>query len=318
MPDLDLVDALPDDDVAKMGALYFLIAYLFPRDYKKVVDNYLFALVEDFDIVICDLEPSENENGHAIHEQCPVQKANSTGLVNSMEEIMTRFSEKAKDQGIEVPRVGDKGTQVAKGSNKIDEVDSIISNVVMATKSLQVEIYVHELVPEGFQTQKKYMDACFYYICQLAKHGKNVKFRTSTTNSLFQHKIKDIYLAFMKDPQILISELSLVNVITGHNLPLSIFWADVDYVFMQMLPTNKAHGMLGVLQFRNHVLTVFNSTGKIYHDWKVLENIESYVKILPALINTLGISKKDPEYHGSDFKELKVYIDSTLPQQTNG
>ncbi|CAA2987777.1 Hypothetical predicted protein [Olea europaea subsp. europaea] len=49
MPDLDLVEALPDDDVARMGALYFLIAYLFPRDYKKVVDNYLFSLVEDFD-----------------------------------------------------------------------------------------------------------------------------------------------------------------------------------------------------------------------------------------------------------------------------
>ncbi|CAA3018025.1 Hypothetical predicted protein [Olea europaea subsp. europaea] len=49
MPNLDLVEALPDDDVARIGALYFLTAYLFPRDYKKVVDNYLFALVEEFD-----------------------------------------------------------------------------------------------------------------------------------------------------------------------------------------------------------------------------------------------------------------------------
>ncbi|CAA2981942.1 probable metal-nicotianamine transporter YSL7 [Olea europaea subsp. europaea] len=49
MSDLDLVEALLNDDVAGMGALYFLTAYLFPRDYKKVVDNYLFALVEDFD-----------------------------------------------------------------------------------------------------------------------------------------------------------------------------------------------------------------------------------------------------------------------------
>ncbi|CAA2933356.1 Hypothetical predicted protein [Olea europaea subsp. europaea] len=49
IPDLDLVETLPDDHVARMGALYFLTAYLFPRDYKKVVDNYLFALVKDFD-----------------------------------------------------------------------------------------------------------------------------------------------------------------------------------------------------------------------------------------------------------------------------
>ncbi|CAA3026196.1 Hypothetical predicted protein [Olea europaea subsp. europaea] len=49
MPNLDLVEALLDVAIARMGALYFLTTYLFPRDYKKVVDNYLFALVEDFD-----------------------------------------------------------------------------------------------------------------------------------------------------------------------------------------------------------------------------------------------------------------------------
>ncbi|XP_022851416.1 uncharacterized protein LOC111373162 [Olea europaea var. sylvestris] len=48
MPDLDLVEALPDHDVALIGILYFITAYLFPRDYKKVVDHYLFTLVEDF------------------------------------------------------------------------------------------------------------------------------------------------------------------------------------------------------------------------------------------------------------------------------
>jgi hypothetical protein len=48
MPDLDLVETLPDKDVAMIGALYFCTHYLFPRDYKKVVDQFLFALVEDF------------------------------------------------------------------------------------------------------------------------------------------------------------------------------------------------------------------------------------------------------------------------------
>ncbi|CAA2980917.1 Peptidyl-prolyl cis-trans isomerase PASTICCINO1 [Olea europaea subsp. europaea] len=163
-----------------------------------------------------------------------------------------------------------------------------------------------------------HMDACFYYIRQLAKHGKNLHFRATTTNSWFQHKIKDIYPAFIKDLQVLMSELSLVNVITGHSLPLSTPWTDVDYVLMPMLPTNKTHWMLGVQQFRSHTMTVFNSTGKTYHDWKVLEGIEPYVKILPTLMNALGILKKDPDYDGPGSKELKVYIDSTLPQQTNG
>ncbi|CAA3008817.1 sentrin-specific protease 1-like [Olea europaea subsp. europaea] len=51
---------------------------------------------------------------------------------------------------------------------------------------------------------------------------------------------------------------------------------------------------------------------------EVLQGIELYVKVLLALMNTLGISKKDPDYHAPEAKELKVIIDDTLPQQTNG
>ncbi|CAA2934566.1 sentrin-specific protease 1-like [Olea europaea subsp. europaea] len=58
--------------------------------------------------------------------------------------------------------------------------------------------------------------------------------------------------------------------------------------------------------------------GKSYRRWKVLEGIEPYMKVLPVLMNTLGISKKDPDYHEPKAKELKMIIDDTLPQQTNG
>ncbi|CAA3030246.1 sentrin-specific protease 1-like [Olea europaea subsp. europaea] len=173
-----------------------------------------------------------------------------------------------------------------------DEDDKIKPAFVIGSFPVDHKSWFYNLIHTESSLSSTHMDACFYYIRQLAKHGKNVNFRTTTTNSWFQHKIKDIYPAFMKDPQVLISELSLVNVITGHNLPLSTPWADVDHVFMPMLSTNKAHWMLGVLQFRSYTLTMFNSVGKIYRDWKVLEGIEPYVKILPALMNALGISKR--------------------------
>ncbi|CAA2968761.1 Hypothetical predicted protein [Olea europaea subsp. europaea] len=41
----------PDDDVAMINVLYFLTSYLFLRDYKKIVDNCLFALIENFDAI---------------------------------------------------------------------------------------------------------------------------------------------------------------------------------------------------------------------------------------------------------------------------
>ncbi|CAA3024187.1 sentrin-specific protease 1-like [Olea europaea subsp. europaea] len=104
----------------------------------------------------------------------------------------------------------------------------------------------------------------------------------------------------------------------GRLISQSISWADVDYMFMSLLPTNKAHWMLGLVEFRSHTLMQFNSAGKTYRDWKVLEGIEPYVKVLPTLMKTLGISKKDPDYNESECKQMKVTIDSTLPQQTNG
>ncbi|CAA2960955.1 Hypothetical predicted protein, partial [Olea europaea subsp. europaea] len=76
--------------------------------------------------------------------------------------------------------------------------------------------------------------------------------------------------------------------------------------------------MFGLLQFKSHALSEFNSVGKSYSDWKVLQGIEAYLKILPTLMNALEISKKDHDYHQPDCIELKVIIDDTLPQQTNG
>lgn len=48
MLNLDLIEALPDNDIAMIVTLYFITAYLFSRDYKKAIDCFLFALVEDF------------------------------------------------------------------------------------------------------------------------------------------------------------------------------------------------------------------------------------------------------------------------------
>ncbi|CAA2990382.1 Hypothetical predicted protein [Olea europaea subsp. europaea] len=56
-----------------------------------------------------------------------------------------------------------------------------------------------------------------------------------------------------------------------------------------------------------------HDAGKTYRDWKVLEGIEPYVKVLPAIMKALGISKKDPDYNESECKQMKVTIDSTLP-----
>ncbi|CAA2955560.1 sentrin-specific protease 1-like [Olea europaea subsp. europaea] len=237
-------------------------------------------------------------------------------------------------------------------------VDSIVSDVVTATRTVENEDYkdkVDEIDKSAFmgwfqrgykpKNKKKFSEedvaikpafligsfpvgrkTWFHELINsesslsgaVANFGKIVKYKTTTTNSWFQIKIKDIFPAFMKDPNVLMSKSSLLEVVTGHYLYFSSPWDDVDYVFMPIILTNKAHWILGLLQFRSHTLTVFNSAGKFYRDWKVLQGIEPYVKVFLALMNTLGILKKDSDYHEPEAKELKVIIDDTLPQQTNG
>lgn len=43
------VSGVDDHDVVRLGILYLITSYLFSTSYKKVVEHYLFALVEDFD-----------------------------------------------------------------------------------------------------------------------------------------------------------------------------------------------------------------------------------------------------------------------------
>ncbi|CAA3008062.1 sentrin-specific protease 1-like [Olea europaea subsp. europaea] len=273
-------------------------------------------------------------------------------ISSSIDEILRRFNDR---KGCPVNEYED--TEVAvEGFEKIDEVeklqpvvdrkgkgksaeiqkrkDAVISDVITASQNVDEEgspttepaselpikwasrpariLRSLFVVGEG-----KHMDACFYYIRQVAKFGK-VKFRVITTDSRFQNKIKDIFSTFQKDPQVLLSESGLIKAVTGHLISLGTSWADVDYVFMPLLPMNKAHWMLGLVEFRSHTLMLFNLDGKTYRDWKVLAGIEPYVKVLPALMKALGISKKDPDYNESECKQMKVTTDSTLPQQTNG
>lgn len=87
---------------------------------------------------------------------------------------------------------------------------------------------------------------CFYYIRQLAKNGKNVKFITTTIDSLLQAKLKNIYPMFKQDPNVVVTYERLIDDITGGRIPLSTLWAKVDLgLFQFCLPTKY----IGYLQF---------------------------------------------------------------------
>lgn len=48
MLDLDFVETLPNNDIAMIGILYFILHISFPKIYEKVIDHFIFALVETY------------------------------------------------------------------------------------------------------------------------------------------------------------------------------------------------------------------------------------------------------------------------------
>ncbi|CAA2995374.1 Hypothetical predicted protein [Olea europaea subsp. europaea] len=202
-------------------------------------------------------------------------------ISSSMEEIMRRFSEKAKDRGTEVHGVGDKGTHIARGSDKTDEVQTVRPNVDRKGKG---KIDPSEDIGTPFSLQPPSFDLGIGYTQPDDVHSEDIQKQVDSIISNVLTATKSVQLEGSTSPD------------------------GCSY-----LPVKWVSRPARILQSPFVV-----GEDKTYRDWKVLEGTEPYVKILPALMNVLRISKKDPDYHGPDSKELKVYIDSTLPQQTNG
>ncbi|CAA3027031.1 sentrin-specific protease 1-like [Olea europaea subsp. europaea] len=162
------------------------------------------------------------------------------------------------------------------------------------------------------------MDSCFYYIRQLTLYGENVKNKATTTDSHFQAVVKHVYPRFKHDPNVLLTDMWLINDVIGVRLPLSYPWSKVDRVLMPILPTNKAHWMLAILDIKERMMSIFNSARWTYPDLRVHAGVEPFVRVIPHLMRVIGLWTKDPDNDEGDSMELRIVLGYDVPQQQNG
>ncbi|CAA2972011.1 sentrin-specific protease 1-like [Olea europaea subsp. europaea] len=469
MPNLDLVEALPDDDVVMFRALYFLTAYLFPCGYNKVVDHFLFVLVKDFiemknfpwgkllfqitlgalrdglrrrtlhyrinwmayeqpsaaklegpdcfsnpKIEICDLEPLESEMAHssddddefvapppkwqepstrlkspvvkgpsiAHHSQEKPQshgaqwddaiqklrvqvsklqannkmlkaelddikskmsslnegktnkmddivqmqaciksdlmdirtnmqflsKSMSAMISSAMDEIIRWSGERTNERGvgqIETSGDGNQEHHVVGGSDKVQKVENVLSNVDKKEKGKRD---LSDNLPFSFEPPS--FDLGIEYTLPNVLHSEEIQKRIdSRSDVVTETKIVENEGSPTAEPT---SELPVKRVLR---------WG-INQKTRKSLArkTNAIKPAFLIGSFPVGHKTWFheliNSESSL--SGAVLQGIESYMKVLSALMNALKISKTDPDYHVSKAKELKVIIDDTLPQQTNG
>ncbi|CAA2933616.1 Peptidyl-prolyl cis-trans isomerase PASTICCINO1 [Olea europaea subsp. europaea] len=110
---------------------------------------------------------------------------------------------------------------------------------------------------------------------------------TGTTSNQKEAVIKHVYPRFKKDPNVLLTNMWLINDVIGVRLPLSCPWSEVDRVLMPILPMNKAHWMLDILDIKEHTMSIFNSTRRTYPDLCVRVGVEPFVRVIPHLMRAI-------------------------------
>jgi Ulp1 family protease len=120
----------------------------------------------------------------------------------------------------------------------------------------------------------------------------------------------------MKDPNVITSNSYIVEVAIGGRIEYNRPWVDVDYVLLPILPTNRAHWMLGCLNIRKCVLYMFYSSYKTYRDKMVNVGIEPFARIIPQLMFSLGIWERRSD--ATDPIGMTVFVADNIPHQENG
>lgn len=116
----------------------------------------------------------------------------------------------------------------------------------------------------------------------------------------------------------ILTDKYIVDVATGRNLEFNRPWSEVDYVFLSILPINRAHWMLCKLDIKNHKMYIYNSSYKIYHEKMVLLGFDPFVRVIPQLLFALGIWKGTSTDSGKDPIVLRVLLVDDTPHQQNG
>ncbi|CAA2971704.1 Hypothetical predicted protein [Olea europaea subsp. europaea] len=187
-------------------------------------------------------------------------------ISSSTDEVMNKISEKFATQPVEVSEPTDDAKHIGKtgelkGKGKMDtanelsfhctlEPPSFDQGVAYMQPSMSVSTYsrevqarvdpvISDVVKDMESETKEHIDVCFYYIRQLARNGQNVKYVATTTASLFQTKLKNIYPKFKQDTNMILNDSSLLNDITGARIPLRAPWSDVDIVLIPICQPTK-------------------------------------------------------------------------------
>ncbi|KAL2519330.1 Ulp1 protease family [Abeliophyllum distichum] len=137
--------------------------------------------------------------------------------------------------------------------------------------------------------------------------------RATSTDCLFDSKIRSIFDKFMKDVHAIDKQHSLALYPTGKMLWFESNWGEVDHVFIPVFMDKRAHWILANFNLSKWHLDVYNSSFKMIRDVAVLAAVEPLCYIILHLLRLSKVLK-----FTTPDSSLTCILCKDVPQQTNG
>ncbi|CAA2955381.1 sentrin-specific protease 1-like [Olea europaea subsp. europaea] len=271
-------------------------------------------------------------------------------ISSAMNEIIRRSADKTSERGVgqkEAPGVGDQEHHGAGGFEKAQEVENVVSNVDRKGKGKMdpSDDLLFSLEPTSFDLGIEFTPPNVLHSEETQKRADSIIFDVVTTTKTVENEgspivepISELPVKWILRPSRVLQSAFVAGQERGklfkHDDNVVVFedykdnvdevnkssfmgWFQRGKKFSEEDDAIKPAFLIGSFPVGHKTWfhELINSESSLRR--AVLQG-QPYMKVLPALMNTLGISKKDPDYHEPKAKKLKVIIDDTLPQQTNG
>ncbi|KAL2506809.1 Uncharacterized protein Adt_22430 [Abeliophyllum distichum] len=149
------------------------------------------------------------------------------------------------------------------------------------------KMWWYDLKQVGVPLNDGHIDAMFYFMRMRMKFSSPNDVRATSTDCLFDTKIRSIFDKFTKDVNAIDKHHALALYPTGKKLWFGSNWGEVDHVFIPIFMDKRAHWILADFDISKWHLDVYNSYFKTIRDVAVLAAVDPLRYILPHILSSI-------------------------------
>nr|XP_009759002.1 PREDICTED: uncharacterized protein LOC104211613 [Nicotiana sylvestris] len=168
--------------------------------------------------------------------------------------------------------------------------------------------WFHKLAYKSQSISDSHADVLFYYLRKRGKYDPNVDIKLTSTDYLFDLKIKALYKKFIahnNNSIILKHEHDIARYILGDEMLCDSPWHIVDHILFPINVVYNDYWVLAVMSFKEKCIFLFDSKEDASHKSKIRKAVDAYAVIIPYFLCALGFygKRNDIELKKGSYKD---------------